>query len=231
MSYIFHTCFYINLDRSIDRRTVFENNYKNCFKKLIRISAIDGNTLKDNRTKLSKNELGCLMSHFKAIKLAHELNLDDLLIMEDDLYIDYIHKWKYSINDIVSHAFPDTECIQLHCIWPWEVVKMLENKLLFCDWNDNKFSTGCYYINKKGIKKIVEIIDSTDEKDYNSSDIFIYKHLKTYTFTRPLFNHQTNNSLIHNNHLKIHYWSSELIKKYFKYIDNKKKFIGNIKKI
>ncbi len=43
MTEIFHTCYYINLDRSPDRRRIMEKTYKN----LIRVKAIDGNKLKN----------------------------------------------------------------------------------------------------------------------------------------------------------------------------------------
>ena len=49
---IFHTSFYINLDRSNDRNFIFKKKYNNKFNELIRISAIDGEKINNNKKSL-----------------------------------------------------------------------------------------------------------------------------------------------------------------------------------
>ena len=58
---------------------------------LTRIEAVDGNTLADNDY-LSKYEIACVLSHVKAIQTAYDNGLDEVLILEDDIYIDYFDK-------------------------------------------------------------------------------------------------------------------------------------------
>ena len=92
---VFHTCYYINLDRSKDRRQYMEKTFSN----LHRIEGVDGRNLKIEKSILKKCkmnvfQIGCLHSHFKAIKTAYDNGDEEALIMEDDIYIDFIDKWK-----------------------------------------------------------------------------------------------------------------------------------------
>ena len=74
---------YINLDRSIDRKKYMETELKKISNNYSRIKAIDGKKIininegiidnvkyKNEYDNLSKSELGCLLSHLKALKYA-----------------------------------------------------------------------------------------------------------------------------------------------------------------
>lgn len=121
--------YYINLDRKPDRKKVMEEMYTD----LIRISAYDGNLINTytdivipSNLHISKYELGCTLSHIRAIVTAYKNGDNEVLIMEDDIYDTYKSLWNKKISDIVFAAPSDTECIQLHCINSSEVVKMID---------------------------------------------------------------------------------------------------------
>ena len=73
------------------------------------------------------------------------------------------------------------------------------------------------------MKKIINMyskkgkIDLSYLKNGHSADVHvIYPKLKTYCYTKPLFNHQCNNSIIHKDHVKsLHEPSLITIQKYF----------------
>ncbi len=219
--------YYINLDRSISRKLNMEKNYKNIF----RVVAFDGNMLKnyDNiklpyNTCSNKYEIACSLSHIKAIMYAYN-NLDKgALIFEDDICCDYIKYWNDNIDNIINGSPSDTECLMLFCINNNEILNMINMREYYTKWNSQKWGTGCYYINRNGMKKIINMyvkkgkIDLTYLKNGHSADAHvIYPKLKTYCYTRPLFNHQCNNSIIHQDHVKrLHEPSLITIQKYFK---------------
>jgi hypothetical protein len=79
---------WINLDKSTDRKEAMKNQLKNINIPNIRISAIDATkytdhqqliNLKNNRN-LRLPEVGCLLSHLKAINMAHQLDGEYFLI-------------------------------------------------------------------------------------------------------------------------------------------------------
>jgi len=217
---LFHSCYYINLDRSPHRLKHVEKLYGQLFNNLKRISAVDGNQLetpnkisKVDSKAMTRYEMACTMSHMKAIKQAYDDGLAEVLIMEDDMFIDFITKWDISLKTIISNAPKDTECIQLHCINGDAINKMIQYKTRFCNWHCDNYSTGCYYINRKGMKKLLEL----SEDQYDKADNFIYNNIKTYTYTRPLFNHQANESTIQSAEELdlVHKMALDAIKTYF----------------
>ena len=227
MSKIFHTCYYINLNRSHDRRRKMNRIYKG----LKRVPAIDGNNLK-NSTTMSKYQIACLQSHIKAIRLAHENGDNGALIMEDDVYIDYSYLWNKNIQQIINNRPSDAECVILHCSNLKECKKMVKMGNDFSKWKKGRFSTGCYYITKNGIKKIYDNYKSNFiPKSFNPADHFLYNVLKSYNYTKPLFNIKMNYSLVRNKNRfnkKYELENIKLFKIYYKKIIRRK--IINLRK-
>ena len=99
---------YINLEQNKDRNENILNEFKkHKIKNFKRIDAVYGKKYKfkgDNigdfkfinnfDKKFSNSELGCTLSHIKAIKYAYENNLGTLLIIEDDISFDLIRSNK-----------------------------------------------------------------------------------------------------------------------------------------
>ena len=219
--------YYINLDRSFDRRSVMESMYP----WINRIEAYDGKILKKyndivipSKTTATMSELGCTFSHIKAIITAYMNGDDGAIIMEDDIYDTYKSKWTKSINDIVLNAPSDADCVILHCINGSEVASMLTMDSDYSKWNPFRSSTGAYYINKNGMRKIYDMyfkdgkIDWNDKKQHRYTEPVIYAYINSYNYTKPLFIHQTLESTLHPSHLPGHKPAYDEIVKYFSLI-------------
>ena len=226
------TKYYINLDRSTERRDIMESKYTN----LNRITAFDGNTLstynnitKPIKTRSNELELACSFSHLKAIITAYENELDEVIIFEDDIYCDYIDKWDKKIDEIIKKKPANTECLILHCINPLTTTQLLK---VDCDYSDyNKYhigcGAGCYYMTRKGMEIIKNkyyhddkyCLNKWDRPTHAADHGIIHKLVKTYYYTRPLFNHQVKASTIHNENLPRHRNTLRIITDYFKITD------------
>jgi len=197
------------MNRSVDRRHTMENMYPG----IIRIEAYDGNNLYNYNeliipceTKQSVYELGCTFSHIKAIITAYKNGDDGALILEDDIYDTHCAKWIKGIDEIISNAPHDAECIILHCLNGCEINSMIDMKSDYSEWNKSRWSTGAYYINKKGIDKIYDLcygnqMINLDHCSDHTADFFIYFTIKSYNYTKPLFIHQIIESTIHQTHI------------------------------
>jgi len=212
------------MNRSIGRRKTMKNMYPD----IIRVAAYDGNILETyddivipTKTTASKYELGCTFSHVKAIITAYKNGDDGVLIFEDDIYDTYKSKWVKDINKIILNAPSDAECILLHCINPDEITLMLNMDSDYSKWKDSRWSSGAYYINKKGMRKIHDLCFNNskinlDNNGLYAADIFIYSSIDTYNYTKPLFIHQIKESTIHQLHIKhIHIPAYNKIVEYF----------------
>ena len=239
--------YYINLNKSSQRKKFMEEqfglynitNYK-------RIVGVDGkqlkNTFKDNihRTtftnnysELSKNEVGCLLSHLKAIKTAYDNNLDQVLILEDDCSLDLMFFWEDKLTSLLNKLNKSD----------WEIFQLYTGNCI--DFNSKKCTLqtgkkdcwGCvaYLINRKGMEKIINFIKTNNQNEillgkyFNNklyptrgqSDIFLYQIAKTYSLDTPLF--CTNNSNLQSTILTYHNTdqfainiSNKIIKHYLK---------------
>lgn len=198
--------YWINLERSVDRRDNMMNLFKNKqFENIpnIRINAVDGKTLNledyfitKPTIELTNNQYACLLSHLIAIREFEQTNYNIALIMEDDASMDYKEFWNDNIKEIVAQAPSDWEIIKLAII-PYN-----------CNQNEyvhqtDKFSHGwtastlAYLINKKGAKKISEHWKNNKydiELDIIPvADMYIYTVLKTYEYIFPYFTYPDNN--------------------------------------
>ena len=86
---------YINLDHRLDRKQEIESEFKRLNipeEKIIRLSAVAH----------PYPNTGCNLSHAKALRLAHSLNLENVLILEDDFnFIDDLQ----TIDQNLNHFF------------------------------------------------------------------------------------------------------------------------------
>ena len=182
--------FYINLDKSIDRKDKMESQLKLYFPQFTRISAINGGELDPlYKNKLVNNisydlsefertitrgkpssVIGCLLSHIKAILKIHNMSLQYALIMEDDMDLKYVSQWNTNISRIINNAPSDWEIIKLFTNNTEKIkqdIKLFEQGIKYreLDQNDliNEWSTGCYIINKKGINKIIEDVKNNNK--------------------------------------------------------------------
>jgi glycosyl transferase, family 25 len=193
--------FYINLDRSTDKRHKMDSQLNHYFNNIQRVAGIDGKKLKpyiyknqiDNNVSYDlanfegaigrgnpSSVLGCLLSHIKTILLINEKGYDNAIILEDDTDLQYYPKWDTTIQAIINEAPDDWDIIKL---FSSNQSKLKEDVELFKkgikyrklpqDNIGSEWSTGCYIINKRGISKIMKDIKNNEFKiDKNE-----YKHL------------------------------------------------------
>ena len=64
------------------------------------IEAVDGSLIESDRVDIDRGNMGCTLSHLKALKLAKERNLRNILICEDD--IDFIQGIQQKFNDMIN---------------------------------------------------------------------------------------------------------------------------------
>lgn len=203
--------FYINLDRSKDRKLRLEKQLSKYFSNYNRIQAIDGNELiKSNllKNKLvdninydlsnynnhnyagsKKNIIACLLSHIKSILKIHKSGVNYGIVMEDDVDFKHKSKWNVNIEEIVKNAPQDWEIIKLST----SNKNILENNISLYKKNINyvkfineSWCAAFYIINKKGIQKILEDIkDNTfkiDHKLYTNPAADFYIFQKTICY-------------------------------------------------
>ena len=207
IDYIFY---WINLDKSNDRRIRMVQLLEKQKVKNIRISAIDGG--EDSKMRAC----ACSASHIKAIKTFYESGDEIGIICEDDISFEYKKYWRNNITNVIHEAPKDWEILQLGVIttWFWPYVIVKHSKQLYIPYHEYIYSTICYVINRKGAEKLLNI----KETPSNTAELYIYKNVKTYTYKYPMFTYPTDNgSTIHSDHLPDHVYSKQLITKYLKY--------------
>ncbi len=221
--------YWINLDRSTDRRQRMEAMFQDPVfynVPIIRIKAVDGKASNidtilnanfegmqpDNFTKV---EYACTLSHINAIREFSKTNYKTALIMEDDMTLEYKPYWKKSVKQIMNNAPSDWEIIMLTYI-----IRQIP-KNIYTKHNNNISGTGAYIINKSATKNILNLttnnIYKLNNKSLHVADSFIYNYNNTYVYKYPLFIYKDDQeSTIHQSHVNnIHNPSKTLINKLY----------------
>jgi GR25 family glycosyltransferase involved in LPS biosynthesis len=215
--------YWINLDRSPDRRKRMKKMFKDpAFKgkKIIRISAVDGKAPDIDQVlnanfegmqpeKFTKVEYACLLSHLNTIKQFSESNDQVALIMEDDMTLEFKPYWKKSAKEIMNKAPSDWEIIQL-CY----IISNMTPRKLYTKNTGNLFSTGAYIINQNGAKKILNYSTKhiLNQNIKHPADDYLINSTNTYVYKYPLFIYGDNEtSTIHQDHIDWHIRSKKII--------------------
>lgn len=112
--------YYINLDRSPDRKLLVEKQARELHLDCIRVPAVDGKQIKGSKesgiidgityrndfTNLTLSELACTLSHVKAIRTAYDENQQVALICEDDVSFELAKLWPEGIIQILIDKMP-----------------------------------------------------------------------------------------------------------------------------
>ena len=183
--------YYINLDRSTERRKGIEEEFKLYnIKNYERIPAVDGSKLESlskgeangytftNDYNVPSGPLGCTLSHMIAIKKAHDNGLDCAIIIEDDTKFTFMPYWKKSLSEIIKETPEDFDILLLtHQNWG---KKHDQNKIYKRYSNVKKHliqSSVCYLISKKGIEKVNNLFFSKNninfKKEYQMKNSII----------------------------------------------------------
>ena len=205
------TFYWINLDKSVERKERMEKLFNKHKVKNVRIEAIDGGT------DANKRACSCSASHIKAIKTFYESGEEVGIICEDDLSFEYKKYWRNNLTTVIADAPKNWDIIQLGVttisFWPYAIIK--NNKKLYIPYNPYISSAICYVINRQGASHFLD----RQDKPTNCTERYIYNHVKTYTYKYPMFTYPTkNDSTLHPDHLPDHVYSKNLITQYLKYL-------------
>ena len=159
---------YINLDRSLNRREIMEKQLPLVSNNYERVSAIDGQKLDNldsgvingliftnDYPELTHSELGCTLSHLKAIKTAYDKGYKEALILEDDVLFYLKPLWPESLEEIVEKAPDDWEIIKIFSGGGKNCNTFTQSFVKF-DIEEGCYGTVSYIINRSGMKKILQ---------------------------------------------------------------------------
>lgn len=167
------------------------------------VEAVDGRNsdlsehISGKYPRLKPSEIGCMMSHIKAIK--HWLDTSDSeysIIMEDDFSFDTVEHWLWDWEYVINHLPKRWDIIQLVMIKNDPVKFSLHKKEKY-DVNKRmtyEWSTACYIINREYAKNIVKAHTLDDKYVLNhygyknqAADVILYNLGEAYSM--PLFTH------------------------------------------
>lgn len=208
---------WLNLDSDTHRREYMEEQFKYWeIENHTRISGFDGRVddvcehlsgrAPDN---MSQNEIGCCMSHLKAIKHFYENTDDDyVLIFEDDVVLDIVRYWNFTWKDFFVKLPHDWDCVQLTTICTGNIHVTLHHYFI------NDFSAAAYLITRHHAAKIIKNHIRGDKfkldngvKPRAVSEDTIFGSGKTYSI--PLFLYRLDlGSAIHPEHIDIYHKGS-----------------------
>lgn len=208
---------WINLDSDNHRRQHMENQFKYWeIENHTRISGVDARQ-DDPSVHLSgtvphtmiPNEIGCCMSHLKAIKyFIEEMDCDEVIIMEDDACFEPVRYWPFSYREAAA-LFPyNYDAMQLTTINPAVVYVTLHNRFI------NDFSAAVYVLKRSHAQKIYNLhvrgnkfkLDQDVRPRATSEDV-IFESGKVYCI--PLFLYRLDlGSSIHPEHIDIFHKNS-----------------------
>lgn len=195
--------YYINLDRSVERRNYIEEQVERLgIKNIERVPGVDGKKLDNSKKgnidefkvdikwpgKLRKGETGCLLSHIRAIKKFSESEDEYAIIMEDDIILDMAKSWSFSFLNFLKEVRcrPEIDIINL-ASYGHETPK---KDFIFLERKDTKYHrTLAYLITRKGSEKLLDSVNDNNvsmEVDPRS-DHYLYKFLDSRLLQPDLF--------------------------------------------
>ena len=204
--------YWLNLDADEDRRFYMEEQFKYWeIENHTRIAGYDAREddpsehlkgkVPDN---VSPAELGCCMSHLKAIKYFYEETDDEYcMILEDDVDFSTVKYWNFTWNDFYAHFPYDYDVVQLAIICTGDLHVRLHKRFV------NDFSTACYVISRYHAEKLVRLHCRDDKykldqgvKPRPVADDLIYN--SGNSFAIPLFLYKVElGSSIHPDHVEV----------------------------
>ena len=150
--------YWLNLDADVERRKWMEDQFEYWeIENHTRIVGYDGREedVSDNLKGLfpdqvTQGELGCCMSHLKAIKEFYE-NSDDpyCIIAEDDVNLNIAHYWNFTWTEFFSLLPYDWDCVQMTTICTGDIHVKLHLKFI------NDFSAAFYLITRHHAGKVL----------------------------------------------------------------------------
>ena len=204
--------YWLNLDADVERREYMEDQFEYWqIKNHTRISGYDGRDSDPSEylkgripDMVSPGELGCCMSHLKAIKEFYENSEDEYcIIAEDDISFELVHYWPFTWTEFYSYVPYDYDCIQMTTICTGDIHIKLHHKFV------NDFSAAFYLITRHHAAKILKNHMRGDKwkldngvKPRAVSEDTVLESGKTYTIPLLLYNMDFHSN-IHQEHISI----------------------------
>ena len=202
--------YWLNLDADENRRFYMEEQFKYWeITNHTRISGYDAREddvseylkgrIPDN---VSQPELGCCMSHLKAIKHFYEETDDEYcMILEDDVDFSTVRYWNFTWHEFVGLLPYDWDCIQMTTITTGDIHVKLHLKFI------NDFSAAAYLISRHHAAKIMKHHVRGDKYKLDNgckpravADDLIYNSGNTYAIPLLLYKTELGSS-IHPEHI------------------------------
>ena len=207
-----HAIHWLNQDADENRRFYMEEQFKYWnIENHTRIAGYDAREddpsehlkgkVPDN---VSPAELGCCMSHLKAIKYFYEETDDEYcMILEDDVDFSTVKYWNFTWREFVGYLPYDWDCVQMTTITTGDIHVKLHLKFI------NDFSAAAYLISRHHAAKILKHHIRGDKYKLDNgvvpravSEDVILETGKTYTI--PLFLYNLDfGSTIHQEHIGV----------------------------
>jgi GR25 family glycosyltransferase involved in LPS biosynthesis len=167
--------YYINLTKDSDRNNNTINNFKkNSIKIYKRIDAISITENINTGYTMTLNEIGCTLSHLKAIEEFYKSNNEYAMICEDDIDLSNSKRINFNFIEICKNYKNTPFCIQTSILYRLDYKpKFKINKRTFWD-----FSTASYIINKEYAKKIIDTYGTYKNvkwDSFNSKEVLDYR--------------------------------------------------------
>lgn len=203
---------WINLDTETDRQEHMNSLFDYYEIENTRISAIDARGDNDATEFLhgrfpeliTPGELGCTMSHLKAIKhFYYETDLDHIIICEDDIVFDTVEYWPFTWSGFMSSVPYDWDVLQCSITSTKNLRANLHPRLI------NDFCAAFYIITRHHAEKLIRHHVKGDKyrldqkiKPRATSEEIIYNSGRTYSI--PMFTYRYDfDSGIHQDHIEV----------------------------
>ena len=210
---------WINCDKDSHRTEYMEDQFEYWnIKEHVRVVGIDARDEDEDVSQylkgivpdgLNPGEVGCCLSHMKAIKyMIEETDWDKCIIMEDDVNFNTVKFWNFTWNDLTGHLPHDYDVMQFTIINPAEVHITMHPRFI------NDFSAAAYLITRHHVEKVYRMhvrgkkykLDNGVMPRATSEDCILYSG-KTYAFPIFLFS-LDHGPAIHNEHIDIFHKNS-----------------------
>lgn len=196
--------YWINIDRSRDRRAFMEEQFKKNSLDNTRISAITPSdfdeVLEDKRPLTCKHpgcvrceyEYACISSHIKAmIEGLKDASNDWFVVMEDDIVIPF----DINYNDMIRALPKEAQLVQLLILYGPTVKTLYDiyvsHNVHFIKWQYLLPSTGMYIISREGAEILVGKYFKNNKYDFTAceyqvvADVALYSSINSFATTFP----------------------------------------------
>lgn len=232
------TWYWINLDRSSDRRKRMVAAFRQRAIRHARVPAVDGRrseylaacdpTWPRARLPHHRYELATCLSHLKALHTFYTGSTDKYCIVcEDDLSFEYEPRWPRSLHKVIADAPPNWEVLQLGLITrnaeEWQ--RMVRENRPYQPRKGFYWSAIAYAITRPAVEKLLKAYRVPLEPDstFRAQLTGTLRHMQSerivlrvgptrwLAFPPPFTYPMNNTSLIHTQHLKFHRESKRMV--------------------